>query len=87
MGYVDRTIGCVRWVSVGSRVGKSARESSRLTHSIPGKLGRSHRTPVPRKTSEGVLVQTVPQTDTGRWGENPKARERTLFKELGKIVP
>ena len=29
----------------------------------------------------------VPQTDTGRRGENPKARERTLVKELGKITP
>ncbi len=30
---------------------------------------------------------TVPQTDTGRQGENPKARERTLVKELGKMPP
>jgi hypothetical protein len=30
---------------------------------------------------------TVPQTDTGRQGENPKALERTRVKELGKIVP
>jgi hypothetical protein len=30
---------------------------------------------------------TVPQTDTGGLGENPKALERTLVKELGKIVP
>ena len=29
----------------------------------------------------------VPQTDTGRRGENPKARERTLVKELGKMTP
>ena len=31
--------------------------------------------------------RTVPQTDTGRQGENPKALERTRVKELGKIVP
>ena len=30
---------------------------------------------------------TVPQTDTGRRGENPKARERTLVQELGKMPP
>ena len=30
---------------------------------------------------------TVPQTDTGRLGENPKALERTQVKELGKIAP
>jgi hypothetical protein len=29
----------------------------------------------------------VPQTDTGRRGENPKAREKTLAKELGKMTP
>ena len=29
----------------------------------------------------------VPQTDTGRWGEKPKAREKTLVKELGKMTP
>jgi hypothetical protein len=30
---------------------------------------------------------TVPQTDTGRLGENPKAHERTLVQELGKMPP
>jgi hypothetical protein len=29
----------------------------------------------------------VPQTDTGRRGEYPQARERTLVKELGKLDP
>ena len=33
------------------------------------------------------LQLTVPQTDTGRKGENPKAREKTLVKELGKMNP
>ena len=32
-------------------------------------------------------MPTVPQTDTGRWGEYPKALERTLVKELGKLAP
>ena len=30
---------------------------------------------------------SVPQTNTGRWGEYPKALERTLVKELGKLAP
>jgi hypothetical protein len=30
---------------------------------------------------------TVPQTDSGGRGEYPKARERTLVKELGKLTP
>ncbi len=33
------------------------------------------------------LGVTVPQTDTGGQGENPQALERTLVKELGKMVP
>ena len=33
------------------------------------------------------LKVPVPQTDTGGWGENPKASERTVVKELGKITP
>ena len=28
----------------------------------------------------------VPQTDAGRWDEDSKAIERTIFKELGKIA-
>ena len=27
------------------------------------------------------------KTDTGGWGENPKALERTAVKELGKLTP
>ena len=40
-----------------------------------------------RKSSQGVIWITVPQTDTGRWVEDTKAFERTLAKELGKITP
>ena len=32
-------------------------------------------------------VVPVPQTDSGGRGENPKALERTLAKELGKLPP
>jgi hypothetical protein len=34
-----------------------------------------------------IYMVPVPQTDTGRRGENPKARGITLVKELGKITP
>ena len=40
-----------------------------------------------RKVRNSVALKSVPQTDTGRWGENPKALERTLVKELGKMTP
>ena len=43
---------------------------------------------LPRKApTELTTVVTVPQTDTGRQGEYPKALETTLVKELGKIIP
>ena len=41
---------------------------------------------LPRKASSEVKVP-VPQTDTGRRGENPKVRGITLVKELGKMAP
>ena len=43
---------------------------------------------LPRKAPvELTTVVTVPQTDTGGRGEDPKALERTLLKELGKMTP
>ena len=44
-------------------------------------------TMLPRKASKRVLLAPVPQTDTGRRGENPKVLERTAVKELGKMTP
>ena len=44
--------------------------------------------PLPRKTSVELTAEsTVPQTNTGGRGEDPKALERTLPKELGKMTP
>src|SRR5687767_7886860 len=43
---------------------------------------------LPRKAPvELTAGVTVPQTDTGGRGEDPKALERTLLKELGKMTP
>ena len=43
---------------------------------------------LPRKAPvECIAVATVPQTDTGGRGEYPKALEKTLLKELGKMTP
>ena len=39
-----------------------------------------------RKAAIELLVP-VPQTDTGRRGENPKTDERSVVKELGKMTP
>jgi hypothetical protein len=43
---------------------------------------------LPRKAPvELIAVVTVPQTDTGGRGEDPKALEKTQPKELGKMTP
>ena len=43
---------------------------------------------LPRKVpAELIPLVTVPQTDTGGRGEYPKALERSLSKELGKMAP
>ena len=44
------------------------------------------RTTLPRKASNEVKCART-KTDTGRRGENPKVRGRTLVKELGKMHP
>ena len=42
---------------------------------------------LPRKAADGAAVVTVLQTNSGGLGEYPKAHERTLAKELGKLTP
>jgi hypothetical protein len=42
---------------------------------------------LPRKGSRGELRVPVPETDTGGWGENPKALEITTVKELCILTP
>ena len=44
-------------------------------------------TTLPRKAPVRVLSTPVPQTNSGRQGENPKVLERTVVKELGKMTP
>ena len=42
---------------------------------------------LPRKAAYRAPFVIVLQTDSGGRGEYPKARERTLVKELGKMTP
>ena len=42
--------------------------------------------PVPRKAAIAARAP-VPKTDTGGWGEDPKAGGRSIVKELGKMAP
>ena len=41
---------------------------------------------LPRKAAIAPYAP-VPQTDTGGWGEDPKAGGRSIAKELGKMAP
>ncbi len=41
---------------------------------------------LPRKSSRVKITVTVPQTNTGRRGEEPQVYERTFVKELGKTA-
>ena len=41
----------------------------------------------PRKAAKGDDTVDRTKTDTGRRGEYPKALERTVVKELGKLTP
>ena len=54
-------------------------------------VGSSSRTlgePIlPRKAARRAPLAIVLETDSGGRGEYPKARERTLVKELGKFTP
>ena len=67
-----------------SMEGKTAIQSGDVMRS-EGKVAK-HADRVPRKAA---IVHTVPvpQTDTGGWGENPKAGGRSIVKELGKMAP
>ena len=69
----------------------SATNGESLTPRCNEERARSHKLSdpmLPRKApAKLTTVVTVPQTDTGGRGENPKALERTLLKELGKITP
>ena len=49
-------------------------------------LDRSHWTDRLEKPL-GSYIGVRTKTDTGRWGEYPKALERTVVKELGKLIP
>ena len=76
-------------LTIARRLGKSGRHQGKGRNESRGKTRKKSLTPAAKK----ILVQlytarvTVPQTDTGRWGENPKALVRTLVQELGKLPP
>ena len=68
---------------IGTNESSHTREVMRFVH--------SRETPgdpmLPRKAAHRATFAIVLQTDSGGRGEYPKARERTLVKELGKMTP
>ena len=74
---------CVEAVRVSDRQIRLASSSCDREGNIVPKfrISRCQEKPLVRKRVP------VPQTDTGRRGENPKVIGRTLVKELGKMTP
>ena len=73
-------------VSVQTRGGAVGKSAATTPGGYVERLARTDR----RLFQENPLASrqsSVPQTDTGRWGEQPKALERTIVKELGKMSP
>ena len=69
---------------IGQQISQSKAENRREPKPQGG--GELKRTTLPRKASNEARC-TRTKTDTGRRGENPKVREKTLVKELGKMHP
>ncbi len=68
--------------SVGKSAGIKTRKDGEGQFRIPEQPDS-----LPRKTSNRTTVRIRTKTDTGRRGEYPKALERTVLKELGKLTP
>ena len=89
--------------TVGTQEGKRSRERKNRPKRKGGESGKTGSQTLKRewerKISSEVAEPTlsrkaaivifvpVPQTDTGRRGENPKADGRSIVKELGKMTP
>ena len=89
MGQRRRIGKCARMEVCAQAVRESGRQI-RLTISScygEGKIVPKFLIPHCQENPLARLQVPVPQTDTGRRGENPKARERTPVKELGKMAP
>ena len=65
-------------------VGKSAPDRKRDGGSFGTQVSGPNCQEKPLNVEGWVLV---PQTDTGRRGEDPKANGRTFVKEFGKLAP
>ena len=72
-------------MQAGKEKGRKNRPSIRVREAERKEVAKRLKS-VPRKAAI-VHKAPVPQTDTGGWGENPKAGGRSIVKELGKMAP
>ena len=73
---------------VGGVVGKSAAHTNPESYAETNLRVEVADALLPRKASQVMTHSvSVPQTDTGRQGEYPKALELSVVKELGKFAP
>ena len=73
-------------VQAQEAAGRKSRPAEGRRREAERKEVAKHAEHVPRKAAI-VCRAPVPQTDTGGWGENPKAGGRSIAKELGKMAP
>jgi len=91
MGWRRRVSAAHRWLCASKRVGSGPRQIR--VHVNPETrwgaklIVANWLIPYCREKPLARRKVPVPQTDTGRRGENPKARGKTLVKELGKLTP
>jgi hypothetical protein len=79
----------LRLYSLWLRQIRATHKGKRVDDSTPREGRNKVRDPSRQENSRSAIhfIVTVPQTDTGRWGENPQALVRTLVQELGKMYP
>ncbi len=80
-GVTDIPVQPLRRRALGKSGARSSRGGMRSRYGGEGGQVSGQEKPL------GSLEETVPQTDTGRRGENPQVGERNLVKELGKMTP
>ena len=73
----------------GTQEWKISEEEEKLVSKdiVKIKSNELSRSTLARKACRYCMKVPVPQTDTGRCGEDPKTNGRSIVKELGKLTP
>ncbi len=90
-GATQEAVRARGWKSASKAVGRAGGKSpAREAENRPGADPPGEAKPDGPRCREKLLTREhvpVPQTDTGRRGEDPKVRGETPVKELGKMYP